>query len=95
MTSASADRNLLYGVLAVQLDFVTRDQLIAHNREIEQIRDFLGVDSLAFLSLEGMLGVMHHPPESYCTACFSGDYRIDVEHPITDRGVERQQMGMF
>ncbi|MCA9298058.1 MAG: amidophosphoribosyltransferase, partial [Phycisphaerales bacterium] len=77
------------------VDFATRDQLIAHNREIEQIRDFLGVDSLAFLSLEGMLGVMHHPPESYCTACFSGDYRIDVEHPITDRVVERQQMGMF
>jgi amidophosphoribosyltransferase len=46
------------------VDFATRDQLIAHNREIEQIREFLGVDSLAFLSLEGMLGVMNHPRPS-------------------------------
>jgi amidophosphoribosyltransferase len=77
------------------VDFATRDQLIAHNREIEQIREFLGVDSLAFLSLEGMLGVMNHPAESYCTACFSGDYRIDIEHPVTERVLERAQMGMF
>ena len=77
------------------VDFATRDQLIAHNREIEQIREFLGVDSLAFLTLEGMLGVMNHPGESYCTACFSGDYRIDIEHPVTERVLERAQMGMF
>ncbi len=74
------------------VDFATRDQLIAHNREIEQIREFLGVDSLAFLSLGGMLGAMNHPAESYCTACFSGDYRIDIEHPVTERVVERSQM---
>lgn len=77
------------------VDFATRDQLIAHNREIDQIRDFLGVDSLAFLSLDGLLGVMGYPPESYCTACFSGDYRIDVEHPVTEQVLERAQMGMF
>ena len=77
------------------VDFATPEQLIAHNREIDQIRDFLGVDSLAFLGLEGMLAAMDHDPESWCTACFSGDYRIDVEHPITDRVLERAQMGMF
>lgn len=77
------------------VDFATRDQLIAHNREIDDIRDFLGVDSLAFLTLEGLLGVMHNDPESYCTACYSGDYRIDIEHPITDRVLERAQLGMF
>lgn len=74
------------------VDFATRDQLIAHNREIEQIREFLGVDSLGFLSHDGMLRAMNHPPESYCTACFSGDYRIDIEHPVTERVVERSQM---
>ena len=77
------------------VDFATRDQLIAHNREIEQIREFLGVDSLGFLSHDGMLRAMNHPPESYCTACFSGDYRIDIEHPVTERVLERAQMGMF
>ena len=74
------------------VDFATRDQLIAHNREIEQIREFLGVDSLAFLSHDGMLAVMNHPAASYCTACFSGDYRIDIEHPVTERVIERSQM---
>jgi phage major head subunit gpT-like protein len=42
-----------------------------------------------------MLGVMDHEAESYCTACFSGDYRIDIEHPVTERVLERAQMGMF
>ena len=74
------------------VDFATRDQLIAHNREIEQIREFLGVDSLGFLSHDGMLEAMNHPPESYCTACFSGDYRIDIKHPVTERVLERSQM---
>lgn len=77
------------------VDFATRDQLIAHNREIEQIREFLGVDSLSYLSLEGMLGVMRHPAESYCTACFSGDYRIDIQHPITEGVLENEQIAMF
>lgn len=77
------------------VDFATRDQLIAHNREIEQIRGFLGVDSLAYLSLDGLLSVMKHEPASYCTACFSGEYRIDIEHPVTERVLERAQMGMF
>jgi amidophosphoribosyltransferase len=77
------------------VDFATREQLIAHNREIDQIRDFLGVDSLRFLSLEGMLSVMDHPAESWCTACYSGDYRIDIEHPVTDQVLARAQLAMF
>ncbi|MEM7755202.1 MAG: phosphoribosyltransferase family protein [Planctomycetota bacterium] len=77
------------------VDFATRDQLIAHNREVEQIRDFLGVDSLAFLSLEGLLSCMDRPGEGYCTACFSGEYRIDVEHAQTGVVVGDGQVGMF
>jgi len=77
------------------VDFATRDQLIAHNRGIDDIRDFLGVDSLAFLSLEGLLGTMKQDPASYCTACYSGDYRIDIDHPRTGLIHERAQLGMF
>ncbi len=77
------------------VDFATREQLIAHGREVDQIRDYLGVDSLHFLTLEGLLGVMKHPAASYCTACYSGDYRIDVEHPRTDQVLMKDQMGMF
>ncbi len=77
------------------VDFATRDQLIANGRSVEDIREYLGVDSLHFLSLEGMLGCAMHQPERYCTACWSGDYRIDVAHPTTDQFVEPQQEKMF
>ncbi|MEM1185514.1 MAG: amidophosphoribosyltransferase [Planctomycetota bacterium] len=77
------------------VDFATREQLIAYNREVEQIRDFLGVDSLAFLSLDGLLSCMDRSGDDYCTACFSGNYRIDVEHAQTGVVVGDGQVGMF
>jgi len=77
------------------VDFATRDQLVAHERSVDEIRRFIGVDSLAFLSHEGMLSVMEHEDPSYCTACFSGDYRIDVDHPIAGEVVFKSQLGMF
>jgi len=77
------------------VDFATRDQLIAHNRTVEEIRAFLEVDSLHFLSLEGLLSTMRHDPSSYCTACYSGDYRIDIEHPTIEQVVYKEQLGMF
>jgi amidophosphoribosyltransferase len=77
------------------VDFATRDQLIADGRSVEEIRAYLGVDSLHFLSLEGLLSTMVHPGEHYCTACYSGEYRIDVEHPSTEQVVYKAQMGMF
>jgi amidophosphoribosyltransferase len=76
------------------VDFATRDQLIAAGRTVEQVRDFLRVDSLAYLSLEGLTSCVSRPAQHYCTACFSGDYRIDVEHPTTDE-VASPQMRMF
>jgi amidophosphoribosyltransferase len=76
------------------VDFATRDQLIAHGRTVESIREFLGVDSLHYLSLEGLLACVDRPPREWCTACYSGDYRLDVEHPVTDE-VSTSQLRMF
>lgn len=76
------------------VDFATRDQLIAHQKSVEDIRAYLGVDSLHFLSLEGMLSCMKHAAGSYCTACYTGEYRLDPEHPTTDE-VATSQMTMF
>jgi amidophosphoribosyltransferase len=77
------------------VDFAERSQLVATGRTEEDIRKFLGVDSLHYLSLEGMLACMNRPAESYCTACYSGDYRLDPEHPVTGEVVEPEQMKMF
>lgn len=77
------------------VDFATREQLIAHARTIDQIREFIEVDSLSYLSLDGLLSVMSHPSNDYCTACFSGEYRIDVEHQLTGEFVSKEQIRMF
>ena len=77
------------------IDFPDRSQLIANNRTVEEIRQFLGVDSLHYLSLEGMLRCVSRPAEHYCTACFSGQYRIAVDKPVTKLSLERHQLGMF
>ncbi len=77
------------------IDFPDPAQLIANNRSVEQIAEYLGVDSLHFLSLDGMLGCMGQPPEHYCTACWSGQYRIDVGQPISKLDLERHQPRLF
>ncbi|MGA2582348.1 MAG: amidophosphoribosyltransferase [Tepidisphaeraceae bacterium] len=77
------------------IDFPTSQELIAHERTVEQIRQFLEVDGLAYLSLDGMLSCMTLPREQYCTACWSGEYKIPVDHPQSKFSFERDQMHMF
>ena len=72
-----------YGV-----DFPTKRELLANNRDLEQIAEFLEVDSVGYISLEGMLSCAALPPDHYCTACWSGRYPI----PVT---MERHQLNMF
>ncbi|MBU8921507.1 MAG: amidophosphoribosyltransferase [Bacteroidales bacterium] len=57
------------------IDTPTRNELIASNHSIEKIREYLGVESLQYLSTEGLLECVDDP-ENYCTACFTGDYSV-------------------
>ncbi len=77
------------------VDFAERSQLIANGRTVDDVRQYLGVDSLHYLSLEGLLSCMHRPGQSYCTACYSGEYRLDPDHPLTEEVIEPEQMKMF
>jgi len=62
-----------YGV-----DTPTREQLIAANKSIEEIRAFIGADSLAYLSLEGLKKACGDGEKTtYCTACYTGSYPTD------------------
>ena len=61
------------------IDTDTQDQLIAARLEIEEIEAHLGVDSLAYLSREGMLHCAQEQSENFCSACFDGNYPIPVE----------------
>ncbi len=56
------------------IDTPTREELIAANFTVDEIAAKLGVDTLAYLSLDGMLGAVPKGPEGFCHACFSGDY---------------------
>ncbi len=55
------------------IDFPSSGELIAHNKTIQQIAEFIKVDSLGYLSLEGMMSVMKDR-DSFCSACYSGKY---------------------
>ncbi|MFA5089956.1 MAG: amidophosphoribosyltransferase [Candidatus Omnitrophota bacterium] len=59
------------------IDFHKPSELIAHKYgSIERIRRYLEVDSLGYLSMEGMLNCLIHPSENYCTACWTGKYPL-------------------
>jgi amidophosphoribosyltransferase len=59
----------------------TRAELIGSDLAIEEIREYLGADSLAYLSLDGMVGSTGSPKEEFCRACFDGEYPVKIpEH---------------
>lgn len=71
------------------IDTPTREELIASHHSVEEIRQYVGADSLGYLSLEGLLASVTGPADSYCTACWSGDYR----EPIGEH--DRRQAELF
>jgi len=58
------------------IDFPTRDELIASSHSVEEIGRFIGVDTLEYLSLEGMIKAMPFPKEMFCLSCFDGKYPV-------------------
>lgn len=60
------------------IDFPTTKELIAANRSVEQIRQFLGVDSFGYLSIGGLLKAVSGPNHHYCTACWTGKYAVKI-----------------
>ena len=62
------------------IDFHRSSELIANKYEsIEKIRQYLDVDSLGYLSLDGMLKCLKYPKNNYCTSCWTGKYPIKAE----------------
>ena len=60
------------------IDTDSQDQLIGATKSVEEIAAQIGVDSLAYLSWQGMLEATGEDPKSFCTACFTGDYPVPV-----------------
>jgi len=70
------------------IDFSTRGELVASSHSIEETRKFIGLDSLSYLSLEGMLDAMPLPRENFCVACFNGKYPIPIHQKISKYSLE-------
>lgn len=77
------------------IDFPSREELVANQRSVAEIGSYLGVDSLHYLSLEGMLACVAPPGERFCNACFSGDYPIPIDANFHKHVFERRQRRMF
>jgi len=75
------------------IDFPTKKELIACTHTLEETRRFLEVDSLGYLSLEGMLGAVSGPKDHYCTACYSGRYPLPFGGQADKYILERKTTG--
>ncbi|RMA97078.1 amidophosphoribosyltransferase [Hydrogenothermus marinus] len=59
------------------IDTPTKEELIASNKTVEEIREYIGADSLYYLSLEGMITAANkYKQKGFCTACFTGNYPV-------------------
>jgi amidophosphoribosyltransferase len=61
------------------VDMATRQELIAAHKTIPEIRDFIGADSLGYLSTERLIKAVDLPKNVFCLACFTGDYPVPVQ----------------
>ncbi|MGA8831988.1 MAG: amidophosphoribosyltransferase, partial [Desulfomonilaceae bacterium] len=75
------------------IDFSSKGELIACSKSVQQICDFIEADSLAYLSLEGMLRAMPIPAKDFCTACFTGKYPIQITDDSTKMCLEMNTAG--
>jgi amidophosphoribosyltransferase len=64
------------------IDTDSQEQLIGATKSVEEIAQQIDVDSLAYLSWDGMLKATGEDPNSFCSACFTGNYPIPVPEPV-------------
>jgi amidophosphoribosyltransferase len=72
------------------IDFSTRGELIAARKSVEELRGFLGLDSLHYLSIEGLLQStgIENPERHFCKACFDGCYPVHFDSEVSKHCLE-------
>jgi amidophosphoribosyltransferase len=70
------------------VDMGKRDDLIAHKRSIDEICEYVGADSLSYLSVDGMMRALNRT-EGFCQACFTGQYPVPVDLSNVKTGFEK------
>ena len=74
------------------IDFSTRGELIASNKSIEELKNFLELDSLNYLSIEGLLNSsgFTNPENKFCKACFDGCYPVEFDTKLSKDCLEKK-----
>lgn len=72
------------------IDFPDRNKLMAANHSIEEIQEYLNADSVAYLSEEGMVRATGLAKESFCMACYDGNYPVQFD-PTVDKHIMEQR----
>ena len=86
ISSPPTTHSCFYGI-----DTPTKGELIASNMDIDQTCEYLGADSLHYISLEKMLKIFGEQKDDFCAACFDGRYPVDV----TGSDGSTKQLGLF
>lgn len=71
------------------VDMATRQELIAAQKTVPEIAEYLGVDSLGYLSLDGLIHAVGLPRDIFCLACFTGKYPIPVQLEMENLALEK------
>jgi amidophosphoribosyltransferase len=73
------------------IDFPDRNKLMAVNHSLEEIRRYLNADSLAYLSIDGMVKATGRPGNAFCKACYDGDYPVPYDPKLEKHIMERRR----
>ena len=65
------------------IDFSTRGELIAAQKSVDEIREFIGLDSLGYLSIDNLVKAAEIPRGDLCLACFDGNYPVPIEEEVS------------
>ena len=75
------------------VDMATRQELIAANHTVDEIRQIIGADSLGYLGVEGLMKVVGGSQGGFCDACFTGNYPVPVQLELTKLVLENSVPG--
>jgi amidophosphoribosyltransferase len=74
------------------VDMATKSELIAAHKSLDEIKEYIGVDTLAYLSVEGMMSTLR-ADDGYCNACFTGGYPFET--PLLEMELELNEKEKF
>ncbi len=74
------------------IDFPTRKELLAATHSTEEIKKFLGLDSIHYLSLEGLLRAINLDAAGFCLACFNGEYPVSFTDDLHKQCMENRSI---